>query len=203
MQASVRVALTGGIATGKSVVAQCLRDAGLPVIDADQVARDVVAPGTPGLAAVGARFGPGVRTPEGALDRAALGRLVFSDAAARRDLEAILHPRIRAVIDGFFAALPAGPPGIAEIPLAYETGWGARFDRVVVVACHPEVQRARLRARDGLSDAEARQRLAAQWPIEDKVRLADAVVRTDGDLDATRVEAGRLAAWLRGRSRPS
>lgn len=199
----MRVALTGGIATGKSVVARCLGDAGLPVIDADQVARDVVAPDTPGLVAVTGRFGAGILTAAGALDRAALGRLVFSDAAARRDLEAILHPRIRGVIDGFFAALPIGAPGVAEIPLAYETGWGARFDVVVVVACHPEVQRARLRARDGLSEAEARQRLAAQWPIDDKVRLADAVVRTDGDLAATRVEAGRLAAWLRGRSRPS
>jgi dephospho-CoA kinase len=199
----VRVALTGGIATGKSVVAGALREAGLPVIDADQVARDVVAPGTPGLSAVAARFGPAVLTADGALDRAALGAIVFADAAARRDLEALLHPRIRAVIDRFFAALRPGDAGVAEIPLAYETGWGAGFDCVVVVACHPELQRARLRARDGLSDAEARRRLAAQWPIEDKVRLADAVVRTDGDLAATRIEAGRLAAWLRGRSRPS
>jgi dephospho-CoA kinase len=201
--ASVRVALTGGIATGKSVVARGLRDAGLAVIDADVVAREVVAPGTPGLAAVVAQFGPGVVTATGGLDRAALGRVVFADAAARRRLEALLHPRIRAVIDAFYADLPAAEPGVAEIPLAYETGWGAGFDCVVVVACHPALQRARLRARDGMTDAEAVQRLAAHWPIEDKVRLADAVVRTDGDLTSTALQAARLAAWLRGRSRPS
>lgn len=199
----MRVALTGGIATGKSVVARVLRDAGLAVIDADQVARDVVAPGTPGLAAVMARFGTGVVRPDGALDRAALGRIVFADAAARHDLEALLHPRIRAVLETFYAGGAASEPAVAEIPLAYETGWGARVDCVVVVACHPDLQRARLRARDGLSDADARRRLAAQWPIEDKVRLADAVVRTDGDLAATLREAARLAAWLRDRSRPS
>jgi dephospho-CoA kinase len=199
----MRVALTGGIATGKSVVGRCLRDGGLPVIDADQVAREVVAPGTPGVAAVVARFGAGIVTAAGALDRAALGRLVFADAGARRDLEALLHPRIRAAIDAFYAGLPARTPGVAEIPLAYETGWGARFDCVVVVACHPDVQRARLRARDGLTDAEARQRLAAQWPIEDKARIGDAVVVTAGDMASTEIQAARLAAWLRDRSRPS
>lgn len=199
----MRVALTGGIATGKSVVAGLLRDRGFPVIDADRAARDVVAPGTPGLEEVVARFGRGVLGPDGGLDRQALGRLVFADGEARRALEALLHPRVRAVIDGFFAHLPDGAPGVAEIPLAYETGWGARFDCVVVVACRPETQRARLMARDGLTTGEAEQRLAAQWPIADKVRLADAVVLTDGDLPSTVVQTDRLARWLRGRSRPS
>ena len=199
----MRVALTGGIATGKSVVAGLLRDRGFPVIDADRAARDAVAPGTPGLQEVVTRFGRGVLRPDGGLDRQALGRLVFADGEARRALEALLHPRVRAAIDGFFAQLPDGAPGVAEIPLAYETGWGARFDCVVVVACRPETQRARLMARDGLTREEAEQRLAAQWPIADKVRLADAVVLTDGDLQSTVTQTDRLAGWLRGRSRPS
>lgn len=199
----MRVALTGGIATGKSVVARLLRADGFPAIDTDQVARDVVAPGTDGLAAVVSRFGSGVLGADGALDRAALGRIVFSDAAARRDLEALLHPRIRRDVDTFFAALAADAVGVAEIPLAYEAGWGATFECVVVVACHPATQRARLIARNRLSPAAADQRLAAQWPIADKVRLADAVVMTDGDLASTETQTARLAAWLRGRRNPS
>lgn len=203
MSAAVRVALTGGIATGKSVVGRVLRAEGLAVIDADRLAREAVAPGTDGLAAVAARFGPDVVRPDGTLDRAALGALVFADPAARGDLERLLHPRVRAGIDAFFLALPPGTPGVAEIPLAFETGWAATFEIVVVVACRPETQRARLIARDGFTPEEAGRRLAAQWPIEDKARLADAVVVTEGDLAATGVQAVRLAAWLRGRCRPS
>ncbi len=199
----MRVALTGGIATGKSVVARALREAGLATVDADVLARDAVAPGSTGLAAVVARFGAGVVRADGSLDRAALGALVFADAAARRDLEHIVHPRVRHGIDAFFRALPSGAPGLAEIPLAYETGWASTFDLVVVVACRPETQRARLMARDGFTAADADRRLAAQWPIADKVRLADAVVVTDGDMASTLGQAGRLAAWLRGRCRPS
>ncbi len=200
----MRVALTGGIATGKSVVARGLRDHGFPVIDTDQVARDVVAPGTDGLAAVVARFGTSVVRGDGTLDRAALGRLVFGDATARRELEALLHPRIRREVDRFFETLsPEQAPGVAEIPLAYEAGWGATFDVVVVVACHPATQRRRLMDRDRLSADEATLRLAAQWPIADKVRLADAVVMTDGDLASTAAQTATLAAWLRGRWRPS
>lgn len=199
----MRVALTGGIATGKSVVARGLRDHGFPVIDTDQVARDVVAPGTDGLASVVSRFGTGVRRVDGALDRAALGRIVFADAAARRDLEALLHPRIRRDVETFFAALDPAAVGVAEIPLAYEAGWGATFECVVVVACQPATQRARLIARDGLTVEAADQRLAAQWPIADKARLADAVVMTDGDMASTVAQTSRLAAWLRGRRHPS
>ncbi len=199
----MRVALTGGIATGKSVVARLLGGHRFPVIDTDQVARDVVAPGTDGLAAVAARFGTGVLRADGALDRPALGRIVFADTAARRDLEALLHPRIRRGVEAFFAALEPEAVGVAEIPLAYEAGWGATFERVVVVACHPDTQRTRLVARDRLSLAAADQRLAAQWPIADKVRLADAVVMTDGDMASTVAQTERLAAWLRGRRHPS
>lgn len=199
----MRVALTGGIATGKSVVARALREAGVATVDADQLARDAVAPSSPGLAEVVTRFGSGIMRADGGLDRAALGALVFADAAARRDLEQIVHPRVRRGIDAFFTTLPPGAPGLAEIPLAYETGWASTFDLVVVVACRPETQRARLMARDGFAAADADRRLAAQWPIGDKVRLADAVVVTDGDMASTLTQAGRLAAWLRGRCRPS
>lgn len=199
----MRIALTGGIATGKSVVARLLEAHGFPVIDTDQVARDVVAPGTEGLAAVVGRFGAGVRRDDGALDRPALAAIVFADPAARRDLEGLLHPRIRRAVEAFFAERPADQASVAEIPLAYEAGWGATFDVVVVVACHPDTQRARLMARDGLGAEAAGQRLAAQWPIADKVRLADAVVMTDGDMASTVAQTARLVDWLRGRRRPS
>ncbi len=196
----VRIALTGGIATGKSVVAHALRAAGVPTVDADQLAREVVRPGTPGLAAVVGRFGRGVLLPDGQLDRPALGRVVFADVVARQELEALLHPLVRAGIDAFFARLPPGVAGVAEVPLLYETGWVSAFDAVVVTACRASTQRARLVLRDGLTDAAADQRLAAQWPIEDKARLADAVIVTEGAIEATRAQAHRLVGWVRGRS---
>lgn len=199
----MRVALTGGIATGKSVVARALRAAGIATVDADVLARDAVAPGSDGLVAVTARFGGGVVRADGSLDRAALGAQVFADPEARRDLEHIVHPRVRRGIDAFFSTLSPGAPGLAEIPLAYETGWASTFDLVVVVACRPDTQRARLMARDGFTAADADRRLAAQWPIADKVRLADAVVVTDGDMASTLTQAARLAVWLRDRCRPS
>lgn len=190
-----RVTLTGGIATGKSTVAAALRARGIPVVDSDRLARDAVTPGSDGLAEVVARFGAAVLDPTGALDRAALGRRVFADAAARRELERIVHPRVRAGVAAFFAAA-TGPAAVAEIPLVYETGWYPDFDAVVVAACHPRIQAVRLRARDGLDDAAIAARLAAQWPIEDKVRLADGVLRTDGTLAETARVADVLADWL-------
>ncbi|MBL8135538.1 MAG: dephospho-CoA kinase [Acidobacteria bacterium] len=197
----MRVALTGGIATGKSVVARALGAAGVATVDADVLAREAVAPGSSGLAEVVARFGRAVVRADGTLDRGTVAAIVFSDAAARRDLERVVHPRVRQGIEAFFAALPAGTAGLAEIPLAYETGWAATFDLVIVVACRPETQRARLMARDGVTAAGADRRLAAQWPITDKVRLADAVVVTDGDMASTLAQAARLADWLRDRCR--
>lgn len=199
----MRIALTGGIATGKSVVRRALREHGIATVDADRLARDAVAPGSAGLRAVAARFGPGVLQPDGTLNRAALGALVFADAAARSDLEQLVHPTVRLGIDRFFRGLPPGSAGVAEIPLAYETGWAWTFETVVVVACRPETQRARLALRDGLTAEQVGRRLAAQWPIEDKARVADAVVLTDGELPSTLAQAARLAAWIRGRCRPS
>lgn len=197
----MRVALTGGIATGKSVVARALRAAGVATVDADVLAREAVAPGSSGLAEVVARFGRAVVRDDGTLDRAALAAVVFADPQARGDLERVVHPRVRQGIAAFFAALPAGTAGVAEVPLAYETGWAATFDLVVVVACRPETQRARLMARDGMTAADADRRLAAQWPVADKARLADAVVVTEGDMAGTLAQAARLAGWLRDRCR--
>lgn len=192
-----RVALTGGIATGKSYVTARLRAAGVPVVDADVLAREAVAPGTPGLAAIVARFGPAVVTPDGTLDRAALGERVFADASARRDLEAIVHPAVRAAIDDFFAKLPpATPLAVADIPLLYETGRAGEFDAVVVVACRPATQVARVMARDGLSRAQAEARVAAQWPIADKVARADHVIETDGSFAETDRQVEALLAHI-------
>ncbi len=179
-----RIALTGGIATGKSVCLAAFARVGAPVIDADHLARDAVAPGTPGLAAVIARFGPSVLLPAGHLNRAALGARVFADPAARRDLEAIVHPRVYAAVEHWFATLDA-PAGVADIPLLFETGRAGDFDVVVVAACRPEQQLARLMTRSGLSEADARARIAAQWPLADKVTRADYVIDTSGTLEQT------------------
>jgi dephospho-CoA kinase len=198
----VRVALTGGIATGKSVVGRVLRSNGIPTIDADQLARDAVLPGTPGLDAVVARFGRHVLRPDGTLDRPALGRLVFADAEARHELEALLHPIVRQGVERFYAQLDRAV-GVAEIPLLFETGWVRNVDLTLVAACRRATQRARLVQRDGLTPEAAEQRLRAQWPVEDKARLADAVVVTEGAMAATVEQATRLAGWIRDRLRPS
>lgn len=194
----LRVGLTGGIATGKSYVARRLRESGVPVVDADVLAHEAVAAGTPGLAAVVARFGKEILTPEGELDRARLGELVFRDEAARRDLEAIIHPIVRQGIDEFFERLPQDTLlAVADIPLLYETGRETQIDRVIVAACPPDVQMARIMARDGLSREAARRRIAAQLPIEEKVRRADYVIHTDGPYEATDAQIARVLDALR------
>jgi len=176
----LRVALTGGIASGKSYCLGRFAAHGVPAIDADVLAREAVAPGTPGLAAVTARFGPAVLATDGTLDRAGLGRLVFGDSKARAALEAIIHPEVYRRIREWFANLPAGTRlAVADIPLLFETGHNHDFDEVIVAACDPEEQVRRVMARDRLSDAEARARLSAQWPIEEKVKRAHHVIWTD------------------------
>jgi dephospho-CoA kinase len=182
----VRVALTGGIATGKSFCLARFAALGVAVIDADRLARDAVVPGSTGLAAVAERFGAGVILRDGTLDRGALGRLVFADAGARADLEAIIHPRVYRAIRDWAANLPRGTRvAMADIPLLFETGHVHDFDKVVVCACSAAEQLRRLMARDALSEQEARARLAAQWPIDEKVARADYVVRTDGTFAET------------------
>ena len=182
----LRVALTGGIATGKSYCLARFASFGLPVIDADQLARDAVAPGSRALDEVAARFGAAIIRPDGSLDRPSLGRIVFNDRGARADLEAIVHPEVYRRISEWLATLPLRTRvAIADIPLLFETGHTHDFDRVVVVACDPREQVRRIIARDGLSDREARARLDSQWPIEEKEARADYVIKTDGTVADT------------------
>jgi len=182
----LRAALTGGIATGKSFCLSRFAALGAATIDADLLARDVVAPGSDGLDQVVRRFGSGMLLADGRLDRPALGRLVFGDRAARADLEAIVHPLVYRRIADWFADLPSGTRvALADIPLLFETGHEHDFERVVVCACDAAEQLRRLVTRDQLSGAEARARLAAQWPIAEKVRRADYVIRTDGTFAET------------------
>ena len=195
----LQVALTGGIATGKSYCLARFAELGVPTIDADRLARLAVAPGSAGLAAVARRFGAAVMRADGTLDRAALAKIVFADRTARADLEAIVHPDVYRRIREWFAQLPLGTPlAIADIPLLFETGHEHEFDAVVVAACSPEEQLRRLVARDGLPEADARARLAAQSPIDEKVRRARYVIPTDGGFAATDAEIERVYRSLIG-----
>jgi dephospho-CoA kinase len=182
----VRVALTGGIASGKSHVLAAFAARGIPTIDADLLARDAVAPGTPGAAAVSARFGRDVVAADGSLDRRRLADIVFGNEAARRDLEAIVHPIVYDRIAAWLSGLPAGASlAVADIPLLFETGRAGDFDCVVVAACPPDEQLRRLTVRDRLSEADARARIAAQLPLEEKIARADHVIWTTGTAEDT------------------
>jgi dephospho-CoA kinase len=194
----LRVGLTGGIACGKTRVRRALAAAGLPTLDLDAVAHDVILPGRPAHAAVAAAFGAEVLAPDGSVDRARLGALVFADPEKRRSLNAIVHPRVREEEARWAAGLAggAGPP-VVDAALLVEAGVHLRFDRLVVVRCAPEQQLARLRARDGLEEAAARARIAAQMPLDDKARFAHAVVDTSGALEETDRRAQALAGDLR------
>ena len=202
----LRVALTGGIATGKSACLRRLAALGVPVIEADRLAREVISPGTPGHSQVVARFGTDVVAADGGIDRTRLGQLVFTDSDARRDLEAIIHPLVYGRILNWLDALNdvSVPPafGVADIPLLYETGHAADFDIVIVAACSPEEQLRRLIARDGLSAEAAAQRIDAQWPIARKRALADYVIDTSGpraETDTQVTEIARRIAERRSR----
>lgn len=180
--AALRVALTGGIGTGKTYVRRRLHALGVPTIDADDVVHELLRPGSRTAARVVERFGAAAVGPDDAIDRRALGALVFSDDAARHDLEALVHPEVLAAIDAWFAAEALrGPCGwaVADIPLLFETGHERSFDQVVVAACEPGEQLKRVMARDSLSEVAARARLAAQLPIALKAARADFVVWTD------------------------
>jgi dephospho-CoA kinase len=183
----LRVGLTGGIGTGKSYVLRRFAELGVATIDADRLARDAVARGTPGLARIVQRFGRAVLTPEGTLDRARLAEIVFSEPAARADLEAIVHPSVDREIVRWYDELSPSPTRIAmaDVPLLYEIGSERRFHRVGVAACDPEEQVRRIVQRDGLTEAAARKRLAAQLPIEEKVARADYVIWTDRTFEDT------------------
>jgi dephospho-CoA kinase len=194
----LKVALTGGIATGKSYVVDRLQQRGIPCLDADQLAHGATGPGTEATAAIAERFGPEVIGPDGGVDRAALGPIVFADAAARRDLEAIVHPAVyRAIQAGVraFELLGNYPCVVVDVPLLFETGHAADFDRVIVTACEEPRQIERLMKR-GLSDEAAWQRVRAQLPTADKVAKADFVIRTDGAFAETERQIDDVVAIL-------
>ena len=184
----LKVALTGGIATGKSYVREKFESLGVPTIDADALARDAVRPNSPTLTLVVDRFGPDILLPDGTVDRVKLGSIVFADDQARKDLESIIHPAVYTAITAWQVRLLTKGQAhlaIADVPLLYETGHAHEFDRVVVSICAPEKQLARVMERDRLSEEEARRRIAAQLPIEEKARRADYVVDTNGSFENT------------------
>jgi dephospho-CoA kinase len=191
----LKVAVTGGIGTGKSVVLSEFAACGAPVVDADALVHESLRAGSSAIADIRARFGEGVIAAGGGVDRARLGAIVFQDDAARHDLEAILHPAVyRAIAEWMDGQQTAGAPlAVAEIPLLYETGHERDFDCVVVTACDGEEQVRRAVGRSGMSDADARRRIAAQWPLSEKVRRADYAIRTDGTIEETRRQA--RAVW--------
>jgi dephospho-CoA kinase len=177
-----RIALTGGIASGKSAVATLFEARGVPVVDSDVIAREIVAPGTPALEAIRVRFGDAVLLPDGSLDRRALREQVFADPAARRDLEAITHPAIRERMQAW-SRTAAGPYQIHMIPLLAEGGGRRDFNRVLVVDCPEELQIQRVMQRDGVDANSARNVLAAQASRAERLAIADDVIVNDGDRD--------------------
>jgi len=189
----LRIGLTGGIASGKSTVERLFAAHGVPVIDSDVIAREVVAPGTPGLALVRARFGDAVLLEDGSLDRRALRRLVFEDPTARRDLEAIVHPLIRRAMAEQSAAAK-GPYQINVIPLLVEGGRRAGIDRVLVVDCPEALQIERVMQRDQVTEPEARAILAAQTSRSARLAAADDVIVNDGDAAALQAQVDALHA---------
>jgi dephospho-CoA kinase len=191
----LRVGLTGGIGAGKSEVSRRLAELGAVVVDADLLARQVVAPGTDGLADVVAAFGREVLAPDGALDRAALGARVFSDDDARRQLEAIIHPRVRAQAAKLEAAAPDDAVVIHDIPLLVETGQADRFDAVVVVDAADDIRMERLVRGRGMSPTDARARIAAQASRSERLAAADHVVSNDEGL--SELDAAVEQLWRR------
>jgi len=193
-----KVALTGGIATGKSYVLDQFRMRGISCLDADELAHAVTSSGTAATAAIAARFGQEILAADGSVNRARLGPIVFSDPAARRELEAIVHPAVYRALRATLRELEAAgvPLAIADIPLLFETAAATEFDRIIVTSCAPAQQVARLVER-GLSAAAASQRLAAQWPIEEKAARADFVIRTDGTFDETNRQVDEVLSALR------
>jgi len=186
MAATVRVGLTGGIASGKSTVSSILRGLGAVVIDADALAREVVAKGTPGLSAVVAEFGDGLLTPDGELDRPAMGALVFADESARKRLEAIVHPLVFERIVALEADAPAGAVVVHDIPLLAESGRAETFDAVVVVEAPADVQVERMVRDRGWSEEDALARIAAQATPEERRAIATHVIENTGTLEDLR-----------------
>ncbi len=185
----LKVGLTGSIAVGKSYVCEVLRELGARVLDADLTAREVVASGTPGLARLVEEFGDGILGPDGELDRPKLASIVFADESKRLKLNSIVHPLVMEAQDRWIARQEnEDPDGIAVIDAALmiESGGYKRFDKLIVVWCDAEVQLNRLKERNGFDEAEARRRIASQMPQDEKKRLADFLIETNGSFDDTR-----------------
>jgi dephospho-CoA kinase len=194
-----RVGLTGGVASGKSTVTKIFRGLGVPIIDTDELARDVVEPGQPPLERLVERFGRSILTPDGHLDRPALRTIVFSDPMARADLEALIHPAIGAAAEARSAAV-GGPYQILVIPLLVEKNLASQMDRVLLVDCDEELQITRLRARDGATMAEARAILNAQASRTARLEVAHDVIRNDGALTQLQPQVSALHAQYLGRA---
>jgi dephospho-CoA kinase len=191
--------LTGGIATGKSTVAEMFREMGAAIVCADRLARDAVRKGEPARDEIVAAFGAEVLGPDGELDREEVGRRIFPDPEARRRLEAIVHPRVFAAMEDRIAEIGRENPGsvaILDVPLLFESGMERRLRPIIVVYAPEATQRARLMARDGRSEAEARDRIAAQMSIEEKRRRADRIIDNGGSLDETRRQVAEIYEWL-------
>lgn len=195
----IRVGLTGNVASGKSEVARAWAEAGVPVVSADELAREAVSPGSAGLREVVEAFGAEVLAPDGTLDRAGLRRRVFEDEGARRRLEGILHPRIAELREQWLRerAREEASVVVSEIPLLYESGLAGEFDVVVVVHAPREDRRRRLMERRGLSREEADRIMAAQGDPDEKRRRADHVLPNDGTLEELRARAAELLEKLR------
>jgi len=186
--------LTGGVGMGKSTADSILRRWGIPVVDTDVLARDLVAPGQPALQEIRAAFGPEVLDPSGELRRGALAERVFTDPEARQRLESILHPRIRRLWRAQVADWSVSgqhPVAVVVIPLLFETGAEREVDATICVACSPATQRQRLRER-GWSDRQIDARIASQWPVSRKIELATYVVWTEGSLEVHEQQLARI-----------
>lgn len=194
----IKVGLTGGIGSGKSEVARLLAEHGAVVVDADALAREALAPGSPGSAAVVEEFGPGVLAADGSIDRARLGRLVFADAAGRAALEAIVHPYVGRRSAELMAAAPADAVVVYDVPLLVEKGLQDGFEVVVVVDAADETRLRRLVDVRGMPEQDARERMAAQASREARLAVADHVLRNDGDLAELAEQVSRLWAELSG-----
>ncbi len=188
-----RVGLTGGIASGKSTAAKFFGALGVPILDSDQIAREVVEPGQPPLERLVERFGPKILTADGHLDRPALRDIVFSDPKARTDLEALTHPAIGAAMEARSAAA-GGPYQVLVIPLLVEKNLSAHVDRVLVVDCEEELQMRRLRDRDGSTPAQVLAILKAQAPRAARLKAADDVIHNDTDMSTLREQVTSLHA---------
>jgi dephospho-CoA kinase len=198
---SLRVGLTGGIGSGKSEVARRLAAHGAAVIDADLIAREVVAPGTPGLAEVAEAFGPGILGPDGSLDRDRLGEVVFADPALLAKLNSIVHPRVRERMLALEQAVPVGAIVVQDVPLLAENGLSGLYDVVVVVDATPRVQAERLVRERGMTRQQAAARMAAQASREERLAIATIVIDNSGSLAELDRVVGELWAELRRRAR--